>query len=77
MALRIKNDVDLEELEKYGFEYIKNKNYPVLSSQEYVYSYLNVIFIFENTRYIKLEYLGSESEEMLYDLIKADLVEKV
>ena len=75
--LKIKDDVDLKELLKYGFEYIKNKNYPSLSTEEFVYSYQNVIFIYENTRYIKIEYWGCESELMLFDLIKADLVEKV
>lgn len=30
-----KKNVDLKELEKFGFRYIKNSNFPVLSSEEY------------------------------------------
>ena len=74
--LKIKDEVDLKELEKFGFRYIKNSNYPNLSNQEYYYDYLGTISIYENTRATIVRYTGEETIDTLYDLIQAGLVEK-
>ncbi len=79
--LKIKDDVDLKELEKFGFEYepmiyvktIVRKSCSGLCFQKY-------IDIEEKTRKIAIqEGLFNVDEELntIYDLIKADLVEKV
>jgi hypothetical protein len=76
--LKIKDNVYLKELEKYGF------NRP-----KYVRAYIANIKtgrnIEDNTNYeielptrkIKIFSLGTINYDLLYDLIKADLVEKV
>lgn len=66
--LKIKNDVDLKELEKYGFE--KKKN---------IYCFKNVfnatvLMIFDNRKISDAK--DDQGDEMLYDLIQAGLVEK-
>lgn len=73
MALRIKPNVDLKELEKYGFHlgttYITDKE-----------CYFNSkIMILVEDRIIKKEEktFDANDYDTLYDLIKADLVEKV
>lgn len=67
--LKIKDNVDLKELEKFGFK--KDKN---------IYYYKNifdiiVLMIFDNRK------ISNPTDDngnlLLYDLIKADLVEKV
>lgn len=75
--LKIKDEVDLKELEKFGFRYIKNSNYPNLSNQEYYYDYLGTISIYENTRATIVRYTGEGTIDTLYDLIQAGLVEKI
>ncbi len=83
MALRIKSDVDLKELEKFGFEYIE---------EDEIYGYYNK-FVFidrmgkeisytipNDTLEIKMSFDSLSYfrlDDTLYDLIKADLVEKV
>ena len=74
--LKIKDNVDLKELEKFGFKYVKNSNYPMLSNQEYYYDYVGTIAIYENTKVIIIKHTGDETTDTLYDLIQASLVEK-
>lgn len=79
MALRIKDDVDLKELEKFGF--INNKFYP-LSYTKKVYlknenDDKNFYHILKETRKIELTRLDGKLDDTLYDLIQAGLVEKV
>ena len=67
--LKIKNSVDLKELERYGFE--KNKN---------IYYFKNVcnaivLMVFDNIKISNPE--DDLGNEILYDLIQAGLVEKV
>ena len=85
--LKIKDNVDLKKLEKFGF-IKKNKSQYVLTSQKSimpseeihikrkiamkVYIKSRKLFITQN---ITCEY--DNKIELLYDLIKADLVEKV
>ena len=68
MALRIKDNVDLKELEKYGF---KRKKY---FYESYDYEKSGVL-IYEHSKEITT--LVNYDIDTLYDLIKADLVEKV
>ena len=78
--LKIKDNVDLKELEKYGFEYFVNGCGTTGYSKKTNYGYYTII---EKDK----EHLGITiwerrlptgiNENLLYDLIKADLVEKV
>ena len=78
--LKIKDDVDLQELEKFGFEMDRE-----LTDDEVIFSrkeHYQKICISKNDRKIFL-YEDFNSNcfllhcNVLYDLIKADLVEKV
>ena len=85
--LKIKDNVDLKELEKFGFVK-ENKSQYVLTSQKSImpseerhirrkiamkiYIKSRKLFITQN---VTCEY--DNKIELLYDLIKADLVEKV
>ena len=79
--LKIKDNVDLKELEKFGFEY-----YPLI----YVKEINRIDDVFGNTTRkiyidekernisIKVGLFNTDIElDVIYDLIKADLVEKV
>ena len=77
MALHIKSDVDLKELEKYGF--IKD-NYNVLYN--YQQNRFTGIRVEIETRRIGIYnsadiIVEKETLTKLYDLIKANLVEKI
>ena len=77
--LKIKDDVELEKLKEFGFT--TNKYYP-LSYVKKVYlrnenDDKNFYHINKKSRKIKLTRLDGELDNTLYDLIKADLVEKV
>ena len=84
--LKIKNNVDLKELEKFGYEY-KEENYD--GEGKWHYYEKNRMYITEleedfpqneriiNTEVSKFDGFDDEDIETLYDLIKADLVEKV
>lgn len=74
--LKIKDNVDLKELEKFGFKYVKNSNYPVLSSQKYYYDYARTMAVYENTKVIIIKHTDNKTIDTLYDLIQASLVEK-
>lgn len=81
--LKIKDNVDLKELEKFGFEehpfyYFTNVNKGIYYEDE------DIAINKENRQiYMKIDdeiyemNLGIKSFDYLYDLIKADLVEKV
>lgn len=87
MALRIKDNVDLKELEKFGFRKIeddirghKYKWEQIKSNWKYEI-YINkdnlirvVVNADEPFRYVLF---ANKMQTKLYDLIKADLVEKV
>lgn len=76
--LKIKDNVDLKELEKYGFKEYK---------EDYTRLYKNDIetIVYKDTRVIEdidtdykfLEMLNLGESRRVQDLIKADLVEKV
>lgn len=78
--LKIKNNVDLKELEKYGFE--KGFRFQPLNP-------LLIVAIVDTNRKLIIQYstsgwydnnywyLYDKKQDNVYDLIKADLVEKV
>ena len=77
--LKIKEDVDLKELEKFGFEFDKYDYY--YDFRPYKENDGSYLLIRKDTRelytdYVELEHIG-KAVSILYDLIQAGLVEKV
>ena len=70
---KIREDVNLEELKKYGFKKDKFLGYVLL--EEVNENWQKILVMINDERIIKLNY-GS-TEETIQDLIKADLVVKV
>lgn len=74
--LKIKDNVDLKELEKYGFK--RNNNFPDGWAMVKTYKkgkyYQEDIYVW-NDRKVQVDAI--DILDTLYDLIKADLVEKV
>ena len=73
--LKIKDNVDLKELEKYGFTYFENGAYKLYEIDDWN-SWLGVE---TKNRILQIgvrDYIDIK-DDTLYDLIKADLVEKV
>lgn len=83
MALRIKSNIDLKELKKFGFIKVKKGKTGFTDIVNYWYSkegseYDCITIFKDRTVYIGLDTTGdSYIYDKLYDLIKADLVEKV
>ena len=79
MALRIKDNVDLKELEKFGFEENKsgwtNKKYTHFVRSMGCCAYK--ILIEKDTRIIHFNIPTKPIYDLLFDLIQAGLVEKV
>ena len=91
--LKIKDNIDLKELEKFGFEYddefdvgmyIKSKHYkkelndPIYGKYEELFS--DRICVFENDRKIITDNYSLQNKmdyDTLFDLIQAGLIEKV
>ena len=76
--LKIKDKIDLRELENYGFEYIENRinNYKAYQKGRLFDQFMCV----EPKDRILLIYTSDDrgvDEDTIYDLIKADLIEKV
>ena len=71
--LKIRENVDLEELKKFGFKKDKFLGYVLL--EEVNENWQKILVMINNERIIKLNY-GS-TEETIQDLIKADLVVEV
>ena len=86
--LKIKNNVDLKELEKYGFIYndvygwrceyknserLINSENPILAP----YEDINVVCLIDKELYIHCNTHLVKLPDVMFDLIKADLVEKV
>lgn len=67
--LRIKKDVDLKELEKFGFEKDEEEQYMIKDLD---------IFVDTEEKELVLDFgFNNENIMVLYDLIQAGLVEKV
>lgn len=90
--LKIKDDVDLKELEKFGFEEntllrTENEKYFILKQiTENCLYYVDIFFIvnttsrklrFETSAYAIQDYEAEDFANVLFDLIQAGLVEKV
>jgi hypothetical protein len=72
--LKIKDNVDLKELEKFGFKY--EYEY-VTEEQKSEFYYKNGLYIFLGNRKLDDDAYGIRELETIYDLIKDGLVEKV
>ena len=75
MALRIKDNVDLKELEKFGFkvyEYVLFYEYHSKSNYKD-----SIMLNMKNKRLLFYQTYNGKSYDVLYDLIQAGLVEKV
>lgn len=74
--LKIKDNVDLKELEKFGF---KKNNLIDKGHYEINYRNMNNIKINSDTKLIHYNQMSVDNfiPNIIYDLIKADLVEKV
>lgn len=73
--LKIKDNIDLKELEKYDFEYNDK-----LKEYEMGYIFHGYISVNEKDRLVKPVYdenMYINIEDLFYDLIKADMVEKI
>ena len=84
--LKIKDKVNLKELEKYGFEVLGNfarkifwESYDGISSEDDTWLCVDngVVWLIEQgAKNSNERYFGNPQFDTLYDLIKADLVEK-
>ena len=80
--LKIKNDIDLKELEKYGFQK-GYKFYSIDNTPTRIVAVVNnerdIIIQYSDSAWWNLNYwyLYDYNQDKVYDLIKADLVEKV
>ena len=72
--LKIKDKVDLKELEKFGFRKIKYGNF---YCYQYEDEYQNIIIGQDRIIHYNQFTYHNELSSVIYDLIKADLVEKV
>ena len=74
--LKIKDNVDLKELEKFGFEYKKEDEQYILDTCKKEYGFSGFV-VCEGSNYIyNYSSCNNDVLDILYDLIKADLVEK-
>lgn len=79
MELRIRDDVDLKELEKFGFKKRYKNCYEYIREIKGITVYR--VYTTLNHKYIQIEILqpskiAGSLQVLLYDLIKADLVVK-
>lgn len=71
--LKIKDNVDLKELEKFGFDIEQLKD-----EDDQIYGFDSNLLFYKDSKIIFIPWNEQEkSLNTLYDLIKADLVEKV
>lgn len=72
--LKIKDNVDLKELEKFGFELNDDAEYQLTIEK----NNCRTIVVVEYSRSIYVQSIGYVVEDLniIYDLIEADLVEK-
>lgn len=78
--VKIKDNVDLKELEKYGFEYYRMVYVKDIIRGEEDILGRKTIYVTEPDREISIKnglFNIDEELDTIYDLIKADLVEKV
>lgn len=78
--LKIKDNVDLKELEKFGFCKNATLNYDYRRFLDGELAYR--VYVTKNHHYLQIQInrvslIAGSLQDLLYDLIKADLVEKV
>lgn len=75
--LKLKENVKLKELEKFGFEKIDDI-YRYSSEQPKESLYRSVIYLYDYKRIINIDKCKNKNDlDILYDLIQANLIEKV
>ena len=74
--LKIKDDIDMKELEKYGFEKTDLWRSRICVFKTNIYANISKIIIYKD-RKIRLNGIDKETIDKLYDLIQAGLVKKV
>jgi len=71
--LKIKDNIDLKELEKFGFDLEQTKD-----EYDLIWGFDSGLLFYKDNRVIILPWNNQNTAlNTLYDLIKADLVEKV
>lgn len=78
--LKIREDVNLEELEKFGFEYHKMVYVKEIKRSNKTIKEEKIIYVEEENREISIHkglFNVDEELDTIYDLIKANLVVKV
>lgn len=81
--LKIKDNVDLKELENFGFEVFGNSAKKVYwnnfmeNDTYFMIEHRDIWFVENGAKDSNERYFGNPQFDDLYDLIKADLVEKV
>ena len=74
--LKIKDNIDLKELEKYGFAY--QEEYVGENEEDLIkFYYKGGLYIFIDDKKFDDDSYGIRDIEVIYDLIKDGLVEKV
>lgn len=72
--LKIKDSVDLKELEKFGWK----KEQGIISQKDFAYKKSSMRVWFKDKHFGKTDaHFGEEDLDNIYDLIKADMIEKV
>ncbi len=72
--LKIKDNVDLKELEKFGF----HKEKDCITNKYDSYSkYSTRVWFYNRKLAVRDAHFGEYDFDIIYDLVKADLVEKV
>ena len=83
--LKIKDNIQLKELEKFGFKYVEDKSYKGDFSYCEKLIGVNVILvvsepgrvIYSNINITETAYIFSNGLDVIFDLIQAGLLEKV
>ena len=71
--LKVKDNVDLKELEKYGFDLEQTKD-----EFDLIYGFDSNLLFYKDSKIIIFPWNNQNTAlDTLYDLIKADLIEKV
>ena len=74
--LKVKDNVDLKELEKFGFKY--EEEYMGENEEDLTkFYYKDGFYVFVDDKKFDDDGYGIRDVDIMYDLIKADLVEKV
>ena len=80
--LKIRDEVDLKELEKFGFEKQEERVFINLRKGFYIYSFKDFIYVNESDRELYRNYWENKKPKrddlvVLYNLIQANMVEVV